>query len=584
MCIRDSTSTMALMAAGGDNSAASSNGLINHYLDDFIGCGIDCEEAVRKVYCGGIINKLLLLCRNACMGGQGEVPLMRIGFLLVHPWTMADFTHLDRTLLNSFLRICLRRASCINDHYGSDEDGTAAEELQQHCDADFGILDSEDSKIVFANSIHSPFVDVPIVFADGLFGLQFDALSRNSRTSDLCLTSVRSWNVLNTSKTTDLEGIYGGKSDDDRRQDAKDDAMALFRAKASSTNVTASLPEIYYFEVAIEVVSTNPAVQTSSSSSASSAPFSVSIGLASKPIAVVGNHRDVGNRTPLACAVSNTGFFDSKQITSPYGSGDTIGCGIFSISKQVFFTRNGKLIGVVGEYKGGHEAYPCIDITSSGTCNLCVNFGTQAPFRFDYTTLLRSSNISTYTNKVVRDMSLLTFGYLSKHIVGLLLLHNQTTNTTTKNTGSVIVMNVLKNIVSMLKNVVCGFVPFGEISGSSAMAAFHEDEDKEAATTIDATVASPTNSSSTTTTSEQEPTVVDSDVTTHGNLTAVLQLLSVLVRHLVPPTSSSSSEISPEYSTTTASVWRTITTNILEAVVQCMLTCLLYTSPSPRDS
>lgn len=88
-----------------------------------------------------------------------------------------------------------------------------------------------------------------------------------------------------------------------------------------------------------------------------------------------GYHGDDGN------------FFNSSGNGTPYGpkfgTGDVIGCGIDTMLYQIFFTKNGKHLGIA--FSGTEpfeELFPTVGLKTPGE-QLQVNFG-QKPFLFDF--------------------------------------------------------------------------------------------------------------------------------------------------------------------------------------------------------
>eukprot|EP00008_Paramoeba_atlantica_P013150 CAMPEP_0201476268 /NCGR_PEP_ID=MMETSP0151_2-20130828/1503_1 /ASSEMBLY_ACC=CAM_ASM_000257 /TAXON_ID=200890 /ORGANISM="Paramoeba atlantica, Strain 621/1 / CCAP 1560/9" /LENGTH=1405 /DNA_ID=CAMNT_0047856583 /DNA_START=104 /DNA_END=4321 /DNA_ORIENTATION=- len=86
-----------------------------------------------------------------------------------------------------------------------------------------------------------------------------------------------------------------------------------------------------------------------------------------------GYHSDDGNK-----------FFNgSNDSFGPqFGRYDVVGCGVDLVTNEIFFTKNGMLIGVAFEYPLGMDLYPCVAL-SGPQQKVVVNLG-QIPFLFDF--------------------------------------------------------------------------------------------------------------------------------------------------------------------------------------------------------
>jgi len=108
----------------------------------------------------------------------------------------------------------------------------------------------------------------------------------------------------------------------------------------------------------------------------------IAIGLATKPYPAfrltgcnsnsVGYHSDEGKK------FHNDGLTGTKYAEKWGEVGDVVGCGYYPNTGQVFFTKNGKNLGIA--YTGlFHVWFPTIG--SDGVCSLKVNFG-QDEFKY----------------------------------------------------------------------------------------------------------------------------------------------------------------------------------------------------------
>jgi hypothetical protein len=65
-----------------------------------------------------------------------------------------------------------------------------------------------------------------------------------------------------------------------------------------------------------------------------------------------------------------------------WGLGDVVGCGVDEIKGELFFTLNGRFLGVAATGVNSFKVRPCVGLVASGQ-SVLVNFG-QMPFLWDF--------------------------------------------------------------------------------------------------------------------------------------------------------------------------------------------------------
>eukprot|EP00741_Cyanophora_paradoxa_P020800 tig00021312_g20079.t1 len=84
-----------------------------------------------------------------------------------------------------------------------------------------------------------------------------------------------------------------------------------------------------------------------------------------------------------------------------FTTGDTVGCGLNFASQEVFYTKNGKMVGIAFRGVTG-ELFPTVGLHSPGE-SLSVNFG-QLPFKFDLDAM--ASDIRERRQRAVEEVPL----------------------------------------------------------------------------------------------------------------------------------------------------------------------------------
>ena len=112
---------------------------------------------------------------------------------------------------------------------------------------------------------------------------------------------------------------------------------------------------------------------------------------------------------------STSGLVRTGSKTVSFGSewnvGDTIGCGMLFPERNVFFTRNGELLGVFG-IASPSTNYPLFGVAAKNSlAKAVVNFGLRKPFKFNFTRLHSSCRKRVITPQMLSDSAFLVVNY-----------------------------------------------------------------------------------------------------------------------------------------------------------------------------
>jgi hypothetical protein len=110
------------------------------------------------------------------------------------------------------------------------------------------------------------------------------------------------------------------------------------------------------------------------------------------PVGSFGYHGDDGNLY--------YGGVNNRSFGPTFGLGDVIGCGCDEIKGDLFFTLNGKFLGVAASGVNSFKLRPCVGLLHKGQ-RLSVNFG-QNPFLWDFS-FVSSSEILCAARSVVPE-------------------------------------------------------------------------------------------------------------------------------------------------------------------------------------
>lgn len=77
---------------------------------------------------------------------------------------------------------------------------------------------------------------------------------------------------------------------------------------------------------------------------------------------------------------NNNNSYTGIPYADPFGIGDEIGCGIIFRTKEIFFTKNGKYLGIAFQNINLNSAYPIVGMDHS---SVTLNFGPNFKFGFN---------------------------------------------------------------------------------------------------------------------------------------------------------------------------------------------------------
>ncbi|CCD11574.1 unnamed protein product, partial [Trypanosoma congolense IL3000] len=212
-----------------------------------------------------------------------------------------------------------------------------------------------------------------------------------------------------------------------------------FYTNLASGSVLVETPEVLYFEATLEVCLSNESI--------------VFVGVTSSSIE---SFESVGGEPSVAFCSDGTVRHSGRrvQFTGTWSVGDVIGCGILVPSAAVFFTRNGKFLGIATECHFT-TVLPFVAVnTSEAVVKLIVNFGENTSFKFDFPSLHRSGYMIEASPVMISDAAFISCHYLvTQCYKNLKFLHR---NVGSVNPGPVCVL--LEQAATYLKEVVLQLV------------------------------------------------------------------------------------------------------------------------------
>lgn len=357
-----------------------------HYAHYMRGCGLLRELELQKAACSFVQNALrILLHKLDHVTAEEHYPFaecVQMCALLCHPWDGVDMSMLAPADIFVFLHRLFRITFAQRLRHMRDADVTAA---YRHAR---GIAALAHRCLVIPNALLQ-------VSFEGIHIVDGEAQGVHVEDINVVCSARNHWKPFvphvcppPASRDDGYHPYSGGNPHHHY------DAYAHYGLPC----VVTALPDVYYFEVTIEISFTDHPV--------------FAVGLSSVPLVPL-------ETVHAASAIffSSDGMLSgpqraSTEFSEPWVVGDVIGCGMFAPRNSVFFTRNGELLGVAMESRFATHI-PFVEARGHGTVmKFIVNFGVELPFVFDMATLHGSCRFDYLSSATVCDAALITAKYL----------------------------------------------------------------------------------------------------------------------------------------------------------------------------
>lgn len=365
-------SSQAKLVTAGEGSEAAEEakvGFSHHYTEQMIGCGMLREVELQKAVCSFVQSSLRALLLK--LDDTQNFPYAEAVYMcatLCHPWDGVDMSILQPREIFAFLKKLFTTA------YGLRLDSTSGDVEKYY--ENHGLFDLAHRCLVTPNAMLQTSVEGVHVVQSEVQGLHIENV-----------------NIVFSART------HWKAHGHNTKIPAKSEEVDYY-ANYGIPCVISEFPDVQYFEVTLDFAlhPSNAVLQ---------------MGLSLVPLSPLD---PVRADYVLSLSSNGRAHHPEKQdcqLSTPWKVGDVIGCGLMAPSNSVFFTQNGEFLGVVAEMSSMATAIPFVSVHGDDTLmKVIVNFGEEAPFKFDLASLHCSCRHRYLTAATVCDTVLITADYL----------------------------------------------------------------------------------------------------------------------------------------------------------------------------
>ncbi|KPA86686.1 hypothetical protein ABB37_00782 [Leptomonas pyrrhocoris] len=364
-----SQAKLVTVGEGSDAAEVTKAGFSHHYTEQMVGCGMLREVELQKAVCSFVqscLRALLLKLDDTQNFPYAEAVYMCA--TLCHPWDGVDMSVLQPREIFALLKKLFTTA------YGLRLDSTSGDAEKYY--ESHGLFDLAHRCLVTPNAMLQTSVEGVHVVQSEVQGLH-----------------VENVNIVFSART------HWKAHGPNTKIPAKSEEVDYY-ANYGIPCVISEFPDVQYFEVTLDFAlhPDNAVLQ---------------MGLSLVPLSPLD---PVRADYVLSLASNGRAHHPEKQdcqLSDPWKVGDVIGCGLMAPSNSVFFTQNGKFLGVVAEMSSLSSAIPFVSVQGDDTLmKVIVNFGEEQPFKFDLASMHCSSRHRYLTPATVCDTVLITTDYL----------------------------------------------------------------------------------------------------------------------------------------------------------------------------
>jgi hypothetical protein len=400
----DMSQAKLVVTTGEESDAAieAKAGFSHHYTKQMIGCGMLREVELQKAVCSFVQSSLRALLLK--LDDTQNFPYAEAVYMcatLCHPWNGVDMSILQPREIFVFLKKLFTTACGLRLDSTS---GDAEKYYENH-----GLFDLAHRCLVTPNAMLQTSVEGVHVVQSEVQGLH-----------------VENVNIVFSART------HWKASGHNTKIPAKSEEVDYY-ANYGIPCVISELPDVQYFEVTLDFAlhPNNTVMQ---------------MGLSLVPLSPLDAVRA---DYVLSLASNGRAHHPEKQdfqLSSPWKVGDVIGCGLMAPSNSVFFTQNGEFLGVVAGVSSMSTAIPFVSVHGDDTLmKVIVNFGEEAPFKFDLASLHCSCRHRYLTPATICDTVLITTDYLVT-----MCYRDLSSDNTTSTTNGEAISSLLERATSFL--------------------------------------------------------------------------------------------------------------------------------------